>query len=450
MEWTRISEQMETLTLYELNNLVREVLETNLDRTFWVVGEISSCQVNASGHCYMELVQKAPSGGGIVARAKANIWRGTFFRLRPKFESETGQRLAAGLSVLLEVNVNFHEAYGYSLVVNDIDPAYTLGDMARRRREILDRLRRDGVIELNKELPMPVLPQRVAVVSSATAAGYGDFCNQLTHNQYGFRFEVTLFPAMMQGDRVEESVIAAFDRIAAARDSFDVAVIIRGGGSTSDLSCFDSYELALNVANFPLPVITGIGHERDDTVIDMVAHTRVKTPTAAAGLLVSIVFETAQYLDRLSVRLADSVGARMDAERHRMALLSQKLPSLFSILKLRREQALRGLMERALGAAGRNVTEQRYRCDRLSLRLGSGARGWLALQQHRLELLEGKVLAASPERILRQGYAMVMVGGHVAGSVTKVSPGDAITVRFADGAVQGTVNNVESDKDNIQ
>ena len=440
---------MDALTLYELNNLVKEVLDTNLNHPFWVVGEILSCQTNASGHCYMELVQKDQSGGGIMARAKANIWRGTFARLKPYFERETGQKLAAGLNVLLEVNVNFHESYGYSLVVSDIDPTYTMGDMARRRREILARLQRDGVIDLNKNLSMPVLPQRVAVVSSATAAGYGDFCNQLMHNPYGFRFEITLFPAMMQGDMVEESVIAALDRIAADRDRFDVTVIIRGGGSTSDLSCFDSYELAINVANFPLPVITGIGHERDDTVIDVLAHTRVKTPTAAAGLLVSRMFETSSYLDRLSGRLADCVGARMEEERHRIALLSQKLPSLFSILKLRREQMLQGLMERALGSAGRNIAGQQYRFDKLSLRLCNATSGWLAHQQHRLELLEGRIEAASPERILRQGYAMVLVGGHVAGSVKGVKPGDSISVRFADGYVQGTVDNVESDKNPI-
>lgn len=437
---------MKTLTLFELNSLVREVLENSFDHTFWVQGEISSCQVNGSGHCYMELIQKDASGGGIVARAKANVWRGTFQRIRPYFEMQTGQRLTVGLNILAEVSVSFHEAYGYSLVVQNIDPTYTMGDMARRRREILAKLAADGVIDLNRELPMPLLPQRVAVISSATAAGYGDFCNQLLHNQYGFRFSIELFQAMMQGDRVEESVISAMDRVAVRRDEFDVLVIIRGGGSTSDLNCFDSYGLALNVANFPLPVITGIGHERDDTVIDAVSHTRVKTPTAAAEYLISALAGPAMELDSLSERLKSGVLSRMEEEKHRIAMLAQKLPSLFTVLRLKQEQRMQMLLDRALGIARTFVSDGLYRCSRIDLQLKGGTAKYLTSQRHRLELLEEKIEAASPERILRQGYTMTLVNGHVMGSAESLHAGDRITVRFADGTAEAEVDRIAINK----
>ena len=433
---------MKTLTLFELNNMVREVLETSFNHTFWVQAEISACQTNATGHCYMELIQKDPSNGSIIARAKANLWRANYQRLKPYFERETGQRLAAGLNVLVEVGVSFHEAYGYALVIQNIDPTYTMGDMARRRKEILARLAADGVIDLNRELPMSRLPQRVAVISSATAAGYGDFCNQLKHNQYGFRFDITLYPAMMQGDRVEESVIAAMNSIASRRDDFDVVVIIRGGGSTSDLSCFDSYGLALNVANFPLPVITGIGHERDDTVIDVVSYRRVKTPTAAAEYLISLLLDTAMQLDGLSDRLVAAVSSRMEDEKHRIAMLSQRLPSLFSILEIRQEQKMQSLLERAVSSVRSRISDGQYSCGRLGLRLENGVRSMLLAQRHRIELAEGRANAASPQRILRQGYSMTTSAGHLVRNVGSLHEGDMIVVHFADGTAEGTVKNV--------
>ena len=266
---------MEALTLYELNGLVRETLELTLSDAYWVKAEISELRVNR--HCYMELVQKDARGNGIVAKARAQVWANVWAFIRPMFEQTTGQALAAGMQVLVKVEVTFHELYGYSLNVTDIDPAYTLGDIAQRRLEILQQLKDEGIDTMNKELPLPRLLQRIAVISSASAAGYGDFCNQLNNNQRGLAFKTELFAAAMQGNEVENSVIAALNRIAERVDEWDVVVIIRGGGATSDLQGFDSLLLAENVAQFPLPVITGIGHERDDTVIDMISHTRVKT-----------------------------------------------------------------------------------------------------------------------------------------------------------------------------
>ena len=235
---------METLSLYELNALVRQALERQVSATYWVQAELSDVRVNASGHCYVEFVQKSPRGNALVAKARGTIWANVFQMLKPYFEEATGQVFAPGIKVLVCVSVSFHELYGYSLTVHDIDPAYTLGDLAQRRREILRQLEEEGVLTLNKELPMPLLPQRVAVISSPTAAGYGDFRHQLEHNPRGYYFLVELFPAVMQGDAVEETVLDALDRINARLAEFDVVVIIRGGGATSDLSGFDTYMLA--------------------------------------------------------------------------------------------------------------------------------------------------------------------------------------------------------------
>ena len=262
---------MDSLSLLELNSLVRRSLEQCLPDEYWIQAELSDVRSNTTGHCYLEFVQKDPRSNNLVAKARGMIWNNIYRLLKPYFEESTGQLFTSGIKVLVKVTVQFHELYGYSLTVLDIDPAYTLGDMARRRREILLQLEEEGVLTLNKELEMPVLPQRVAVISSATAAGYGDFCHQLQHNPGGFYFYTELFPALMQGNQVEESVLVALDRINARINEFDVVVIIRGGGATSDLSGFDTYLLAAACAQFPLPIITGIGHERDDTVLDSVA-----------------------------------------------------------------------------------------------------------------------------------------------------------------------------------
>ncbi len=431
-----------TVSLLELNNIVRRLLEIEMPETYWVKAEISTMQVAYNGHCYMELVQKDSTGGNFVAKARANVWKSTFQPLRTRFEIETGQKLSAGLNVLLEVSVSFHEQYGYALVVHDIDPTYTMGDMARRRKEILARLEADGVLELNKELKIPMLPQRIAVISSATAAGYGDFCNQLNENQCGFKFSVTLFSAVMQGDRAEQSVISALDSIARRISDFDVVVIIRGGGATSDLNCFDSYMLAMNIANFPLPVITGIGHERDDTVIDVVAHTRVKTPTAAAELLIGVVLETAAHLQQLGVSFADRIRVLMEEEKRRMTVLSQKIPSLFSILKIKQENLMDQLLIKALAAARKNITDAKYEQNRFEERLATAARNYMVVQMHRLELLERSIDVADPVHLLQRGYSLTLCNGHVVKSVAQLKQGDRLTIRFADGTVDSTITEV--------
>ena len=408
---------MESMTLLELNGRVKSTLQFSMPDAYWVQAEISGISPSGQGHCYLELVQKDPMGRTFLAKAKANIWRGTWMRLKPYFEAETGQTLQVGMKVLLQVSVTFHEVYGYSLVVLDIDPTYTMGDMARRRKEILEQLARDGVIGLNRELEIPALPNRIAVISSATAAGWGDFRNQLENNLYGFRFYVKLFPALMQGDDVERSVISALDAVAARRDDFDIVVIIRGGGAVSELSCFDSYNLAYNIANFPLPVITGIGHERDDTVADVVAHTKVKTPTAAAEFIINMALDCAQELEGLTRRMSDAITGRMNAENVRLDRLSQKLPSLFAVLKTRQEQILENYMMRSL----------------------TGIRNILTQNTHKLELFEKSLSGADPVQILRKGYSITRCNGKVVTGASDLNRGDRLTTVFADGKVESEI-----------
>ena len=408
---------METLTLLELNGRVKSTLQFEMPDAYWVQAEISGISPSGQGHCYLELVQKDTTGRTFLAKAKANIWRNTWLKIKPYFEAETGETLKVGMKVLLQVTVTFHEVYGYSLVVLDIDPTYTMGDMARRRKEILDQLTKDGVIGLNQELEIALLPQRIAVISSATAAGWGDFRNQLENNVYGFRFYVKLFQAAMQGDDVERSVIAALDAVAARRDDFDLVVIIRGGGAVSELSCFDSYNLAYNIANFPLPVITGIGHERDDTVADVVAHTKVKTPTSAAEFIINRVFDTASMLETLSRRLGDSVLNRMNVENVRLERLAQKLPSLFAVLKVRNEQMLENIWNRSV----------------------TGVRNMLTNKNHKLELLEKSIAAADPALILKRGFSLTRHNGRVVTSASDLKPGDRLTTVLADGSIESEI-----------
>lgn len=298
----------ERLKLSELNGRVKKAVTEAFTGPVWVIGEISELKTNRSGHCYLVLIEKDELGDDIVAQARATIWSYTYRMLLPYFESMTGRPLAEGIKVLVSVSVEFHELYGYSLNIRDIDPTYTLGDMARRRREIIARLQSEGVADMNKELELPLVPQNVAIISSSTAAGYQDFISQLANNAAGYQFNLKLFPAIMQGTQAESSIIGALELIYLYEHFFDVVVIIRGGGSQADLSCFDNYNLAFYITQFPLPVITGIGHEKDDTIVDMVAHTRLKTPTAVAEFLIYGVSQFDLRLDDLRARVMGRVG----------------------------------------------------------------------------------------------------------------------------------------------
>lgn len=415
---------MDALSLYDLNALVRRSMEQCLPDEYWIQAELSDVRTNSTGHCYLEFIQKDPRSNALIAKARGTVWANVFRLLKPYFEEATGQTFASGIKVLVQVTVNFHELYGYSLTVQDIDPTYTLGDMARRRKEILNQLEEEGVLNLNKELEIARLPQRIAVISSPTAAGYGDFCHQLQSNSRGFYFYTELFPALMQGDRVEESVLAALDNVNARLPEFDVVVIIRGGGAASDLSGFDTYLLAAACAQFPLPIITGIGHERDDTVLDSVVHTRVKTPTAAAEFLIESMNNAADELDTLTVRLQESVRNRLMEEQRKLVSYKNRIPSA----------AYRRL-------SGAKLSLLTARKDIVQVVTSSVSR-----HRHRLELLQQRLTDASPEKQLARGYSITLKDGKVVKDTALIQEGDSVTTRLYQGEFTSIVNHKSSNR----
>ena len=413
--------EQQALSLYELNGLVKRSIRSCLPDTYWVQAELSDVRSNYSGHCYLEFIQKDAGGNNLIAKARGTIWSNIYKMLKPYFEQETGQAFTSGIKVLVQVSVEFHELYGYSLTVLDIDPTYTVGDMERKRREILRQLEEEGVIDLNKELEMPMLPQRIAVISSATAAGYGDFCNQLQNNSRGYGFYTELFPAIMQGERVEESVLAALDTINARIEEFDAVVIIRGGGATSDLSGFDTYLLAASCAQFPLPIITGIGHERDDTVLDKVAHTRVKTPTAAAEFLIGCMDKVADKLDDLAYRLQSGVRNRLLWEHRRMDSLKQRIPN----------------------AVYKRISDAKYELFVAQRNLASASKAFLTSKTHRLELLQQRLDDALPEKQLARGYSITLKDGKAVKDASALKEGEKLITVLHQGRIESVIENIQ-------
>lgn len=430
----------QTYSLSELTGEIHDVLKEAFPDTYWVRAETSDVHINsASGHCYLEFIEKDTQSNQTIAKARGAIWAKTFRMLKPYFEMETGQHFTSGLKVLVRVSIDFHEVYGFNLNVVDIDPSYTLGDLVRKRQEIIRQLQEEGVFTLNKELSLPALPQRIAVITSPTAAGYEDFINQLFYNKAGYPFYVKLFPALMQGEKTEESIIAALERIDSHRELFDAVVIIRGGGATSDLNSFDSYLLAANCAQFPLPIITGIGHERDDTIIDLVAHTRLKTPTAVAAFLIncmdqaaeqlnllqqalctdtlSILQEKKQTLQRIGTLLPATVNNRIERNRSALNLLASKLPTITS-----------GLLER-----NKNQLELMHQ------RIHTAISSRLLKESRFIELQEQFIRMASPDYILKRGYSLTLRDGKILKSAKAVKSGDHLTTRFSDGEIESEV-----------
>lgn len=409
-------QQDKAMTLLELNGMVRTTLERGMRDEYWVEAELAEAR-ETRGHCYMELVQKDSLSNTPVAKASAKCWKQTWMLIQPYFERTTGQPLRAGMKVLLRVYPNFHEAYGFSWIVTDIDPTFTIGDLARRRQEIIAALKAQGIFDMNRQLELPMFAQRIAVISSQTAAGYGDFCNQLNDNPYGFRFHATLFPAVMQGEGVELSVIAALERIYEEVDNYDCVVIIRGGGATSDMSGFDTLALAENVAQFPLPVITGIGHDRDESVLDMVACIRVKTPTAAAAYLVSHLLKVSDLIDNMNKRMVRCATMRIEMQKMRLARLSERLPSVFSLVKVKREAHL----------------------DALNSRLITSVRQFFDRQAHRLDMLGQRAAAIDPKLLLSRGYSITIHNGKAVRDKDTLKPGDEIETIFEKGTVKSIV-----------
>ena len=406
----------EHYTLRQLNLLVREAIEETLSDEYWVEAELSECREN-SGHCYMELIEKDEHSNTPVARASAKCWRQTWQMVKPYFERTTGQPLRAGMKVLVKVYAQFHEAYGFSWIISDIDPTYTLGDMARKRQEIIRQLKEEGVFDLQRELCIPTFAKRIAVISAQNAAGYGDFCRQLEDNDYSFRFEVTLFPAVMQGEQVEQSVINALNSIYERIHDYDVVCILRGGGATADLSGFDTLALAENVAQFPLPIITGIGHDRDESILDMVANTKVKTPTAAAALLIDNLLRILERLDDASQRISNAVNQRISSQKIKIASMTSLIPTLTL----------------------RMVGDQRHRIDTIGNRLPIAIERRLTTQKHLLESLSIKLQGFDPQLLLSRGYSITLKDGRAVRDPKQLKPGDEIETRLEKGIITSIV-----------
>ncbi len=404
------------ISLSQFCQSVSLVLNECFPHSCWVAAEISELNVR-NGHCYMELVEKQVDGTAVIAKLRAMCWTSKYAMLRTYFEQQTGQALRSGIQVLFEVQLNFHAQYGLSLTVLDVDPTYTLGDMARQRQEVIARLTADGVMDMNKQLPLSVLPKRVAVISSPTAAGYGDFIHQLEGNALGYVFYTQLFPALMQGEKAEASIIAALDAVYDVADRFDVVVIIRGGGAITDLTCFDAYDLALNCTQFPLPILSGIGHQRDVSVLDMVAHTSLKTPTAVAEFLVQQFQEQEQHVDGLLQRLS---------------VVAQNFSAV------RREQLIR-LEYRVAGSYKRQLVGEEAKLEVVRMRLLTACDMRLERERNALGLQLKLVEMHSPTKLLEKGYTLTLVDGKPVRSVADLSEGQCLSTEFADGRVESVV-----------
>jgi exodeoxyribonuclease VII large subunit len=408
---------MNSITLSELTSRIQETIRMGFDSSVWIRAEISELRENPGGHCYLEFIEKDSASDALLAKTKATIWASTYRMLKPYFESSTGQSLRAGLQVLVAVSVEFHDVYGFSLNVRDIDPTFTIGEMAARRLKIIRQLEADGVVDMNKQLELPELPQRLAIISSPTAAGYGDFSDQLNNDPSHFGFYCKLFPAIMQGDQAEASIISALEKIYEHIELFDVVVIIRGGGATTDLACFDSYDLAINCAQFPLPVISGIGHQRDISILDMVAHTSVKTPTAAAEFLISKMQEAENVAINLVADIQNLIRNKIDSE---LRYVDQT--------QMRIKQTLRNW-----------VVQRSHTIDRQKNRLKSAVRMQLLRQSNLLLLLEKNIETHSPAYLLKHGYTITTVNGKRITSAEQIKTGDKIRTFVSNGDFESEV-----------
>lgn len=471
------------LSLSELNNQIKEQLDDAFPNLLWIKAEISELNLNRTGHCYLELVEIDEATKEIVARCRATIWSYTFRMLKPYFETTTGQIFSEGLKVLIHAKVEFHPVYGMSLNIRDIDPSYTMGDMARKRREIIRQLEEDGVLDMNKDLELPLVPQRIAIISSPTAAGLQDFQEQLTNNIYNIHFYTKLFPAIMQGKDAAASIIIAMEQVFQYEDFFDVVVIIRGGGAQIDLASFDHYELAYHVTQLPLPVITGIGHDKDETAVDLVAHTKLKTPTAVAEFLISGAAAFEQKLDELKDRFIEEVEERLHSEKEFLQQSVQHLKqgvrqlvsqenSHFKLTTLKLEKSVPSYLQakkrqlqdhkyliEKLGIA--QINEQKHQLnqklsnlhffrqrqfrmkrnnllqlqERFKIRLENN----LKSQTNKLNHFEGKIRLIDPKNVLKRGYSLTYRNGELIKSVNQLTEGELIETHLSDGKVKSKI-----------
>ncbi len=433
-ETVRETEMSSPLTLGALCAAITRQLSVPSLRDVWVAAELSDVRTSG-GHCYMELIEKNGSTGQTIARLRGIIWAGTYMRLAADFLLATGQRLASGMKVLVKGSVNNHAAYGISFIITDIDASYTLGEAERRRREILERLKQNGVLELNRQTPWPVAALRIAVISARGAAGYGDFIHQLYHNESRLRFTTKLFEAVLQGDRTAATVISALDSIASEIENWDCVVIIRGGGATSDLAAFDNYNLALNVAQFPLPVIVGIGHERDITVLDYVANMRVKTPTAAAEWLIARGDGVLTRIRNLAGDIS-AAASEITAEADKRLAYAESQLQMAATTASERAAARINRSALALAETGtRRISPTFSRLDVMAHSLLSTLENGLTREADRLAAHRTLLAALSPQAIVKRGYTITRANGKAVTSAAQLPPGTTIETILSDGTI---------------
>ena len=458
----------ERITLSDLNRKIGQALETAFPLPVWLVAEINEMHINRSGHCYMELVEKSEQDDRIVAKNRATVWAYKFRMLKPYFESTTGTKLESGIKVLLKAEVSFHELYGLSLNISDIDPSYTLGDLAMKKQEVIRKLKEAGVIDMNRDLVMNPVPQKIAVISSETAAGYGDFMHTLLNNHPGFAFTVTLFPAIVQGEAAEASIIAAFEQVFESGEHFDAVALIRGGGSKADLDCFNGYELAMNIAQFPVPVLTGIGHERDETIADMVAHRRLKTPTAVAEFLVDRLSDFEEQLGRLEERFGQAVHWILQQERLSLKEKASDLHHLARQFVSDEKHAVSVFRTGIITASARMMKEASMNLNDHSKKLRYL---WKGLHNNRTRDLDGlaerhrraigetlrkndeqlrnmqrSLQLLRPEKVLARGYSLTYANGKIIKSVVDLEEGQPMETRMSDGRVESKISGIRPDK----
>jgi len=425
--------------LSELNIDIQSVIYEHFPDTIWIVAEISEIKVNSAGHCYLDLIEKDEKSDKIKARARATIWSFAFRMMKPYFESATGYELKQGIKIMINVKVEFHEIYGYSLNITDIDPTYTLGDIERKRQEIILRLQKEGVFDMNKELALSPVPQKIAIISSETAAGYEDFVNQLENNPLGYVFYHCLFPAIMQGEQAETSIIESFEKIFSHSDFFDAVVIIRGGGSKADLATFDNYNIAYYITQFPIPVLTGIGHEQDETIADMVAHTRLKTPTATAEFLINRIFEFEQVLNQSETRIERLTRILINQHQKSIDSLQQQAISAIKMRIQYQTDRLEGFSDKIKLTTTGLIAKAKIEWVHLLRSLHPAVRSMLSFHSMVLDLLSQRNADLDPKKIFERGYSITMLNGQALKDSSLVSKGDIIETRLLKGKLSSEI-----------
>ncbi|NOZ47859.1 MAG: exodeoxyribonuclease VII large subunit [Chlorobi bacterium] len=450
------------LTLYELNSRIKDSINNSFPDTYWVIAEISELNINTrSGHCYLELIEKKEKSETLKAKSRATIWNFTYRMLKPYFESTTGKTLSSGIKVLVKVLVEFHEVYSSSLNILDIDPSYTIGDLAVKKQEIINQLNEEGIINMNKELEIPLVPQKIAIISSKTAAGYGDFMNQIQNNEFNYAFYTRLFQANMQGEKAEESIINALEQIYNYEDFFDLVVIIRGGGSKMDLACFDSYWLSYHITQFPIPVITGIGHERDDTIADMVAHTKLKTPTAVAEFIISTIYEFDVVLNKYQNRFFEQASTLIEEEKqwlitnlhnfqnltfstiqnskNNLSIYTLKTGSIVNKKIIQNKNTLKNKVQHLKNSFLKQWFKKNQELDLLHSKTPQTIKKLFQNKENKLAIYSKTIELTNPLEILKRGYSLTHYNGKLIKSIDEISVDSQIETQLYDGKIESTV-----------